>query len=190
MGPSGDPVLAGHRGAGPGRGRQGLHRDAPAQRRLQPADAASGWSREINATHVGAEMDPSHLFWQGIDPVAAVDHLGDLVFNAAAKDTRINEDLPDLRRPRRPVQPGPADEPAVTSAAATRSTAGPPTRRGTSSRSDAATTWSAGRGSCRRWAGRPDMAVNIEHEDPELDQIEGLRLAAQNLMAAAAAAGI
>ena len=45
---------------------------------------------ETGATHVGAEMDPSHLFWQGIDPVAAVDHLGDLVYNAAAKDTRIN----------------------------------------------------------------------------------------------------
>ena len=26
---------------------------------------------EIDATHVGAEMDPSHLFWQGIDPVPA-----------------------------------------------------------------------------------------------------------------------
>ena len=31
---------------------------------------------EINATHVGAEMDPSHLFWQGIDPVLAVGDLG------------------------------------------------------------------------------------------------------------------
>ena len=41
------------------------------------------------ATHIGAEMDPSHLFWQGIDPIAAVEHLGDLVFHAAAKDTRI-----------------------------------------------------------------------------------------------------
>ena len=46
---------------------------------------------EINATHVGAEMDPSHLFWQGIDPVLATQHLGGLVYNAAAKDTRINE---------------------------------------------------------------------------------------------------
>ena len=36
-------------------------------------------------------MDPSHLFWQGIDPVAAIGHLGDLVYHAAAKDTRINE---------------------------------------------------------------------------------------------------
>ena len=45
---------------------------------------------ETSATHIGAEMDPSHLFWQGIDPVEAVDHLGSLVLNAAAKDTRIN----------------------------------------------------------------------------------------------------
>ncbi|HEY1344183.1 MAG TPA: hypothetical protein VGF54_04215, partial [Streptosporangiaceae bacterium] len=36
----------------------------------------------------------------------------------------------------------------------------------------------------------PGMAVNIEHEDTELDQIEGLRLAAENLLAAAAAAGV
>ena len=45
---------------------------------------------EIGATHVGAELDPSHLFWQGIDPVEAVRSLGGLVYNAAAKDTRIN----------------------------------------------------------------------------------------------------
>jgi sugar phosphate isomerase/epimerase len=42
---------------------------------------------EIDATHVGAEMDPSHLFWQGIDPVLAIERLGGLVYNAAAKDT-------------------------------------------------------------------------------------------------------
>ena len=36
----------------------------------------------------------------------------------------------------------------------------------------------------------PGIAVNIEHEDTELDQIEGLRLAAQNLTAARAAAGV
>ncbi len=35
-------------------------------------------------------MDPSHLFWQGIDPLAALEQLGSLVYNAAAKDTRIN----------------------------------------------------------------------------------------------------
>ena len=36
----------------------------------------------------------------------------------------------------------------------------------------------------------PDMAVNIEHEDTELDQIEGLRLAAENLIAAAGKAEV
>ena len=36
----------------------------------------------------------------------------------------------------------------------------------------------------------PEMAVNIEHEDQELDRIEGLRLAAENLKAAAATAGV
>ena len=46
---------------------------------------------KTGATHVGAEMDPSHLFWQGIDPVDAIEWLGPLVFHAAAKDTRINE---------------------------------------------------------------------------------------------------
>jgi hypothetical protein len=34
------------------------------------------------------------------------------------------------------------------------------------------------------------MAVNIEHEDQELDQIEALRLAAESLLAAGAASGI
>jgi sugar phosphate isomerase/epimerase len=31
----------------------------------------------------------------------------------------------------------------------------------------------------------PDMAVNIEHEDQELDQLEGLRFATQTLQTAA-----
>jgi sugar phosphate isomerase/epimerase len=31
----------------------------------------------------------------------------------------------------------------------------------------------------------PDMAVNIEHEDQELDQLEGLRFAAETLRSAA-----
>jgi hypothetical protein len=38
-------------------------------------------------------------------------------------------------------------------------------------------------GSC--WDIDPDMAVNIEHEDQELDQLEGLRYAAETLRTAA-----
>jgi sugar phosphate isomerase/epimerase len=36
----------------------------------------------------------------------------------------------------------------------------------------------------------PDMAVNIEHEDQELDQMEGLRSAAETLLAAAGRAPV
>ncbi len=42
------------------------------------------------ATHVGVELDASHLFWQQMDPVAVVRELGPLVFQAAAKDVRVN----------------------------------------------------------------------------------------------------
>ena len=42
------------------------------------------------ATHVGVELDASHLFWQQMDAVAVVRALGPLVFQAAAKDVRIN----------------------------------------------------------------------------------------------------
>ena len=42
------------------------------------------------ATHVGVELDASHLFWQQMDPVAVVRDLGPLVFQAAAKDVRVN----------------------------------------------------------------------------------------------------
>jgi sugar phosphate isomerase/epimerase len=40
---------------------------------------------------VGANLDPSHLFWMGADPLAAVDALGDAIHHAHAKDTALNE---------------------------------------------------------------------------------------------------
>ena len=40
---------------------------------------------------VGANLDPSHLFWQGIDPVAAIRLLGDAIHYFHAKDTKIDE---------------------------------------------------------------------------------------------------
>ncbi len=143
---------------------------------------------EINATHVGAELDPSHLFWQGIDPVLAVRSLGTLVYNAAAKDTRINEaakinGVLDDRFER--VAP---DAPGVVSLGG----------RYTWSRWPQQASWdfvAVGRGhDAGSWTEflralaevDPDMAINIEHEDQELDQMDGLRSAAQTLLRAAA----
>jgi sugar phosphate isomerase/epimerase len=142
---------------------------------------------EINATHVGAEMDPSHLFWQGIDPTAAVRSLGSLVYNAAAKDTRINEaakvnGVLDDRFGR--VAP---DAPGVVNLGG----------RYTLSQWPENSSWdfvAVGRGhDVSWWSGfltalaeiDPDMAVNIEHEDQELGQLEGLQFAAQTLLEAA-----
>ncbi len=40
---------------------------------------------------IGANFDPSHLFWQGIDPCAAIRALGDAIYFFHAKDTKIDE---------------------------------------------------------------------------------------------------
>lgn len=46
--------------------------------------------REAVGTVVGANLDPSHLFWMGADPLAAIDALGEAVFHVHAKDTWLN----------------------------------------------------------------------------------------------------
>ena len=45
--------------------------------------------RAIAGKAVGCNLDPSHMFWQGIDPIAAVRVLGDAIFYVHAKDTQI-----------------------------------------------------------------------------------------------------
>lgn len=40
---------------------------------------------------IGANYDPSHLFWQGIDPVASIRKLGSAIYHFHAKDTKIDE---------------------------------------------------------------------------------------------------
>jgi sugar phosphate isomerase/epimerase len=45
--------------------------------------------RSIAGPNVGCNYDPSHLFWQNIDPVAAVRVLQDAIFHVHAKDTQL-----------------------------------------------------------------------------------------------------
>ena len=40
---------------------------------------------------LGANFDPSHLIWQGIDPVAAVRYLKGAIYHVHAKDTKIDK---------------------------------------------------------------------------------------------------
>jgi len=144
---------------------------------------------EVGSTNLGAEMDPSHLMWQGMDPVACIRRLGRLVVHAAAKDAA--------------VLPG-ADVRGVLDTGFTRvpeDAAGRvPTGTGfwcTAWPQDPAWRFVAvGLGHDVPWWTAflsalaevdPDMAVNIEHEDAAYSQTEGLALAAKNLTAAATA---
>ncbi|HVO59642.1 MAG TPA: sugar phosphate isomerase/epimerase [Terriglobales bacterium] len=45
--------------------------------------------RSIAGKNVGCNFDPSHLFWQSIDPILAVRVLADCIFHVHAKDTEI-----------------------------------------------------------------------------------------------------
>ena len=40
---------------------------------------------------IGANFDPSHLIWQGIDPVAAIRYLKGAIYHFHAKDTKIDK---------------------------------------------------------------------------------------------------
>ena len=57
---------------------------------------------------IGVNMDPSHLFWQGIDPLLAIRELGPAIYHVDAKDTTFDPhliaingllDMPDGMRP-------------------------------------------------------------------------------------------
>ena len=48
--------------------------------------------REAAGEQIGANFDPSHFWWQGIDPIAAARTLGEAgaIFHVHAKDTKID----------------------------------------------------------------------------------------------------
>lgn len=146
---------------------------------------------KVGATHVGAEMDPSHLFWQGIDPVKAVEWLGPLVFHAAAKDTRINPNCEiygvlDDRFTRIPADQNPVGLGG----------------KHVVNKWPEDSAWdfvAVGNGHDTAFWARflealykidPDMAVNIEHEDTAYGALEGLEIAAETLKEAARRAGV
>ncbi len=141
--------------------------------------------------HVGVELDASHLFWQQMDPVAVVRKLGKLVYQAAAKDVRVNPDTAALN--------------GVLDNSFRRLSAEEP--RTNLGGDEWANEWpkpaawdfvALGKGhNTAFWTEflralqevDPDMLVNIEHEDVELGRIEGLEVAAKVLKDAHAGLG-
>ena len=143
------------------------------------------------ATHVGVELDASHLFWQQMDPVAVVKDLGPLVFHAAAKDIRVNPYVAingvldnRFRKLRE-------DEPRTNLGGDEWANEWPKN-----------STWdfvAVGKGHpAEYWAEflkachdvDPNMWVNIEHEDTSLGREEGLALACETLFKAAKIANL
>jgi len=51
----------------------------------------AGFRRELGE-RFGANLDPSHLFWQGMDPLGAIRALGTAVHHVHLKDTEIRAD--------------------------------------------------------------------------------------------------
>ena len=179
----GDPVLEGHPGPGRRRRREGRHRDAPRQHRLQPLDdapARRGDQRDPRRRRDGPEpplLAGHRPGARGRRPRRARLHRGGQGHGSTRPPRSTACSTTGSRGSRR------ASRATCRWVAARRSAAGRPTPRGTSSRSGAGTTRPTGPSSCARLAKiDPDMPVNIEHEDQELDQMEGLRFAAQTLI--------
>lgn len=146
----------------------------------------------VEPTHIGVNLDPSHLFWQQMDPVQSLMDLGEHVVHVHAKDTEI---LPGaaLRGVLDTAFGSVPEDPAQRV----------PTGIGhycSSWPEDAAWRFVAlGQGhDTDYWAGflravsdaDPDMNVSIEHEDAAFDRVEGLAIGARTLLEAADRAGL
>lgn len=141
------------------------------------------------ATHLGVELDASHLFWQQMDPVAVIRHLGELVFHAAAKDVRINRATAELNGV---LDNGfrrlSADEPRTNLGDNEWANGWPEPSSWqfvALGKGHGAAYWTEFLRALREID--PDMMVNIEHEDIELDRVEGIAVAAEVLKEADAA---
>ncbi len=114
---------------------------------------------------IGCNFDPSHLWWQGIDPLAAIHRLGEAIYHSHAKDARIE---PEIARVDGVLETAPFSDAA--------------------SRSWLFRTVGYGHGksfwrdfvSTLRLVGYEDV-ISIEHEDALMDPEEGLERAAQLL---------
>ena len=121
--------------------------------------------RSIAGSNVGCNFDPSHLFWQQIDPIAAVRVLEGAIFHVHAKDTQLYS--PNL------VRAGVLD-----------------TKPYTEERNRSWIFRTCGYGHGSEWWGELlstlrmfgyDSVVSIEHEDSLLSPGEGLNKAANFL---------
>lgn len=136
--------------------------------------------------NIGVNMDPSHLMWQGMDIMKSIELLGDKIFHVHAKDTKIEPGVATRGVLDPSFGPVPEGESARTPVGMDHYCSSWPT--------DPAWRFVAiGEGHDVPWWSEflaaiakidPEMNINIEHEDAAYDQLEGIRLGAENLIAA------
>ena len=136
--------------------------------------------------NIGVNMDPSHLMWQGMDIMKSIELLGDKIFHVHAKDTKIEPGVATRGVLDPSFGPVPEDESARTPVGMDHYCSSWP--------SDPAWRFVAiGEGHDVPWWSEflaaiakidPEININIEHEDAAYDQLEGIRLGAENLIAA------
>jgi sugar phosphate isomerase/epimerase len=122
--------------------------------------------REQVGTRIGANMDPSHLMWMGMDPIASVRALGDAVYHVHIKDTEI---IPDQVAIAGVLDDRPFDDPAHRA-----------WNFRTIGRAHDAAWWGAFVDALAEVG--YDDALSIEQEDPYAGEEEGVREAAAYLV--------
>lgn len=147
---------------------------------------------KVEPTNIGVNLDPSHLFWQQMDPIACIERLGSHITHVHAKDTAVLPGAAVRGVLDTAFDPVPED----------------PAQRTPTGIGHYCSTWpedpawrfvALGEGhDVDYWARfltalaavNPDLHVNIEHEDAAFGQVEGLERSAATLLAAARSAGV
>jgi len=52
---------------------------------------------DVGAEEISCNFDPSHLFWQGMDPITCIKYLGDAIVHVHAKDSKVNKSVVEFR---------------------------------------------------------------------------------------------
>jgi len=52
---------------------------------------------EVGQEEIACNFDPSHLFWQGMDPITCIRRLGDAIVHVHAKDSKVDRLVIDFR---------------------------------------------------------------------------------------------
>lgn len=146
----------------------------------------------VEPTNIGVNLDPSHLFWQQMEPIDCIERLGAHITHVHAKDAAVLPGAAVRGVLDTAFDPVPED----------------PAQRTPTGIGHYCSTWpedpawrfvALGEGhDVDYWtrfltalaAVNPDLSVNIEHEDAAFGKVEGLERGARTLLAAAEAAGV